>query len=159
VDVDGLANDGTAFAVELIDDQKQVVWLPALRSGWEPLILDIRGAFLVTAAVCTFNFLETVAQVEALCLLVGDERPESQPVRSFPLGDADELRADPGASQVWIYVQLVDPITVEHQHPEDGARGSLGQPAFELPEDNVFDPAPDLILIMHERRDSAGGGA
>jgi hypothetical protein len=67
--------------------------------------------------------------------------------------------ADPGASQVWIYVELVDPITVEHQHPEDGARGSLGQPAFELPEDDVFDPAPDLILIMHERRDSAGGGA
>jgi hypothetical protein len=83
-----------------------------------PSVANVRSPFLVVTIGDLYRN-ETVALVELSRLHVALEGPEVQARRMPRLGDRNELGSESTPRPVGVDVQLIDPIIVEDQEPDD----------------------------------------
>jgi len=97
--------------------------------GREECVLDVRCPFFVVTSVRAFDFLEAVSLIEPLSARVRDKRRQTQPPRSGSFREVEQLRTYSSAGEIWIDIQLVDPLVSENEHPHEFPVGALSMSA------------------------------
>src|SRR5918999_4777282 len=111
------------------------------------------GALLVAGAVGALDLVEAVALVEALRSRVGDEGPQPEAGRPLALGHRHQRAADSSACAARLHVELVEPVSVQHQDAGQAPRLVLGEPQLALLGDVGAEPPAHLVVGVRWRRD------